>query len=307
MSQNPSFEKLKSKLPDPSTIDFLIEGLSASEFGSLMLEVYRRRSERISSTDLLRDFGQNRFAQASTIDPVLLLETEAAWLIRAREAAFSPVTLSPVAPLGTCSRVAKVNQNNVLSALRGTEVVSDATNVLALKLAQDLKRAPSHSSLRYAAVHRHLRTQHYDNPSFTAHFGAFCLASAGKDPGSFGFELEEANRHAALLLDRLMQFFPKERLSFTFFLREENPSLKKLLEDSENCWTEFPTAFVTDTSQEYYRLFQFKIYVKIGENLVDFADGGPVDWVASLTGNRKLRSFISGIGLELVLKLAGTV
>lgn len=35
---------------------------------------------------------------------------------------YTPVQLSPVAPLGSCSVVATVDQNKVVSAVRGTEV-----------------------------------------------------------------------------------------------------------------------------------------------------------------------------------------
>jgi len=305
MPANPSFEKLKSKMPDAASVDFLVEGLSASEFNSLMLEILRLRSERISCADLLRNFNKNRFTQPTSLDPIRLLETEANWLKQAKESDFSPILLSPVSPLGTCATVAKVNQNNVISALRHTEVVADATNVLALQLASDFKKTPQSNTLRYATVHRHVRAQHYDNPNFTAHFGIFCLTSAGKDSGSFDFELAEANRHIDLIVNLLSEFFSKEDLTFKFFLRDENPKLKMRLEEKQNCWSPYPIQFEINPSQEYYRLFQFKIYVTLGENRIDFADGGPVDWVASLTGNQKMRSFISGMGLELVLKLAG--
>ena len=304
MSNNPTFEKLKSKIPDPSSVHYLIERLNISEFNSLMLEIFRQRTERVSPANLLRAFEKNRFTQPSSTDPILLLEAEASWLKSAKEVNFTPILLSPVSPLGTCSVVAKANQNKIISALRSTEVVADATNVLALQLALMLKNKPKLRSIRFAAVHRHIRAQHFDNPNFTAHFGIFCLASAGKDRGNFEFELEEANRHIALVLNLLQKYFAKDLLSIKFILRDENPNLRIRLEESPNCWSGLPLHFETDTSQEYYKQFQFKIYVKLGENLIDFADGGPVDWVATLTGNQKIRSFISGVGLELVLKLS---
>lgn len=304
MSKNPSFEKLKAKFPDSGAVDYIIAGLSGSEFNSLMMEVFRQRTEKVSPADLLRDFEKNRFTQPTSLEPILLLETEANWLRAAKRADFTPITLSPVSPLGTCSVVAKANQNKMISALRNTEVVADATNVLALKLAMELKNKPESPTKSYSTVHRHIRAQHFDNPNFTAHFGIFCLASAGKDRGSFDFELEEANRHISLILNILENYFSKEQMYFKFFLREENPKLKTLLEAADNCWSGFSLHFETDTSQEYYRLFQFKVYVDLGEFQVDFADGGPVDWVATLSENQKVRSFISGIGLELVLKLA---
>lgn len=305
MPKNPIFEKLKSKIPDSGAIDHLINELSRSDFNSLMMEIFRQRADQISPADLIRDFEQNRFTIPALIDPISQLEVEAFCLKQAKSADFTPIVLSPVAPLGTCSVVATANQNKLISALRNTEVVADATNVLALQIALDLKTNPAIGLARYATVHRHVRAQHFENPNFTAHFGAFCMASAGKDLGNFDFELKEANHHISVILKVLGRYFSKEQMIFKFFLRDENPKLKTRLEEKENCWAGCPVHFETDTSQQYYRLFQFKIYVNLGENLIDFADGGPVDWVSKLTGNQKIRSFISGIGLELVLKLAG--
>lgn len=305
MPKNLSFEKLKSKVPDSGSVDFLINGLSGSDFSSLMLEIFRQRTEHVSPADLLREYEKNRFTRPTSLDPILLLETEADWLKLAKASGFPPIILSPVAPLGTCSVVAKASQNNMISALRNTEVVSDATNVLALQLALNQKKNPKIGTESYATVHRHVRAQHYDNPNFTAHFGIFCLASAGKDLGNFDFEIQEANRHISLILNVLENHFPKDQMSFKFYLRDKNPKLKSRLEEKENCWSSYPIHFETDTSREYYKLFQFKIFIKVGESHIDFADGGPVDWVSKLTGNQKMRSFISGVGLELVLKLGG--
>ena len=65
---------------------------------------------------------------------------------------FEAVELSPLAPLGVCSVVGLASQNKIVSALRGTEVVSDPTNVLALECARRLRdrrrrrRSPGHVS-----------------------------------------------------------------------------------------------------------------------------------------------------------------
>jgi hypothetical protein len=44
----------------------------------------------------------------------------------------TPSGCLPVAPLGACAIMGHASQNKVLSALRGTEVVADPTNVMAL-------------------------------------------------------------------------------------------------------------------------------------------------------------------------------
>jgi hypothetical protein len=50
--------------------------------------------------------------------------------------------LSPVTPLGTCGVVGPVSQNRVVSTVRGTEVVSDSTNALAVEAATRRRDRP---------------------------------------------------------------------------------------------------------------------------------------------------------------------
>jgi hypothetical protein len=53
----------------------------------------------------------------------------------------------------------------------------------------------------------------------------------------------------------------------------------------------------------YYRGVQYKLYIRVGGNEWEIADGGLVDWTQQLLGNRKERLMISGIGLELLFKM----
>lgn len=75
--------------------------------------------------------GSRRFVQPSIVDQRTLVEIDG-HLLEAT-AAFESIELSPVAPLGVCAIMGHASQNKVLSALRGTEVVADPTNVMALE------------------------------------------------------------------------------------------------------------------------------------------------------------------------------
>src|SRR5512138_2963172 len=128
MMANPTLDALLKKTSDPELLKKLTETLSGSELNSLLLELFREKSTAISPTDLLTHYQQNRFVQPSSIDAITFLKAELTLLAIGKQAGFMPMELSPLAPLGNCSALALVDQNKVVSALRGTEVVADATN-----------------------------------------------------------------------------------------------------------------------------------------------------------------------------------
>ena len=47
----------------------------------------------------------------------------------------------------------------------------------------------------------------------------------------------------------------------------------------------------------------FKIYMQKEGDRIEIADGGFVDWISKLTGDKKDRCLISGLGLERLLSL----
>src|SRR5690606_25577289 len=99
---------------------------------------------------ILRQWEQDRFVAPAYVDQRTLNALDGHLLDVAR--AFDAVELSPLAPLGACSAVALASQNKIVSTIRGTEVVSDPTNVLALESARRLRIDPS-AVLRYATSH----------------------------------------------------------------------------------------------------------------------------------------------------------
>jgi histidyl-tRNA synthetase len=52
------------------------------------------------------------------------------------------------------------------------------------------------------------------------------------------------------------------------------------------------------TGRGYYTGMCFKIYAGDGDQDLEVADGGFVDWSQLLTGNRKERLLISGFGID---------
>src|SRR5690349_3023511 len=157
---NPTLDGLLKKVSDPELLQKLTEGLSPSELNSLLLEVLRIQAESQSPADLMVHYRQNRFVQPSALDAITFLKAELSLLEPWKQSGFVPLELSPLAPLGNCSALALVDQNKVISALRGTEVVADATNLLALEAAQQRKASGfGADNVNYCTVHRHVRAQ----------------------------------------------------------------------------------------------------------------------------------------------------
>src|SRR5262245_20653290 len=225
---------VEKKLGYSNLLNDLGEKLSASELNTLLLELFRIRSKKMTPGELMNQFEKNRFAAPSDVEAISFKEFELRCLKLAKTKGFLPVTLSPLAPLGTCSAVAFVDQNNVVTALRGTEVVSDATNVFAMLIAREFKAKKSNGLVKFAATHRHVRSQALLNPAFTPHFGIFCLATGGLDTGSFSFELDQLLDHISIHLSVYSNEFEldKEKLLLKMYLKDDNEIFHQRLKES---------------------------------------------------------------------------
>ncbi len=299
-------QKIEEKLDLPHLIEALTGRLSTSELSSLLLDLFQEKVAAIDAGELLRQFSQNRFVMPSTMEnPLAYKELELTWLRQAEAGGFTPVVLSPLAPLGSCAVVAPVHQNNIISATRGTEVVADATNVLALLIAQQYKEHKSTQPVKYATTHRHVRGQSFDNPAFSAHFGVFCLVTGGMAQADFSFEISQLLEHLRLHLLVLSQEFSKNDLSVQLYIRKDNPAFqKRLMQALETAEIGVPTQVIPAFDKgDYYQQVQFKLFLSYKNFSIDLADGGLVDWTQKLIPNRKHRMFISGSGIEIVHKI----
>lgn len=297
-------DKILAKVANPLLLDQL-DQLSQSELNTMLLEVFRRKSAKVTPQQLLDGYKNNRFVVPSDIDPIRLRETELQWLKLANSHYFEPIVLSPLAPLGSSSVVAEVDQNNVVSALRGSEVVSDATNVLALILSNYFKdKLNKKSKKHHVTIHRHTRGQAFDNPRFSAHFSTCCLASGGWDIGNYGFELEELEHHLELIYSILHQYYTEDKLSLKFYVKQDGDRiLEKVRLQQGSTWSDKQYEVADHKEHAYYDLLQFKIFIHKDGQSYNIADGGFVDWTQKLLSNKKHRCIISGIGIELLHRL----
>lgn len=299
-----SDHRLNKKIDQEAILKELNQ-LSGSELNSFLLKLFRNRANQLTPGDLKRQYQQNRFVQEAAVDSLEFKKLELRSLELAHKLGFEPVTISPLAPLGTCSATATVDQHKVVSSVRNTEVVSDLTNVLALKVATE--NSDEKGPVHYAATHRQVRAQAFDNPAFSAHFGLLGLVSGGFDTGNFAFELDQLFHHIHFHHQLIKQEL-KDREYYTQLMLKTsdhpfNDFLKARLVTEQ---FDVPVEVITDEEPgAYYQIIQFKTFVKLGEQDLNLSDGGLVDWTQKLIPNQKHRLFISATGIELVHKLKG--
>jgi len=279
--------------------------LPGSSLNSLLLELFRIRARKVRPATLLNEFEKNRFVSPSSVDPIGFTQLEIKCLELAKARGFTPITLSPLTVLGTCASVGFVDQNNVLTALRGTEVVSDATNVFALLMATEFKKRNNRSTIKYAATHRHVRTQSFANPAFTAHFSIFCMATGGMDKGNFSFELEHLLDHIHTHYSVFTNEFDKEKLHVRIYLKQINATFEdKLRKALESINQEIAIKIEKHGDEgDYYKMVRFRFFLQHKGDEINLSDGGFVDWTQKLIPNKKHRMITSGIGTELVYKI----
>ncbi|MGI5838386.1 MAG: hypothetical protein ACOX8W_01850 [bacterium] len=157
----------------------------------MLLEISQARTNKLTPTDILKNYRSNRFAAPSLIDPARLYQLAVDITRKAKENGIEPVLLSPVAPLGSCSVFGCVDQNYVVSATRGCEVLSDTSNMLAIYLADKISSGEigNKNSIHVCSIDRLTRAQVFKGARSFAHFGIFCIVSSGKDTGSYSCEM----------------------------------------------------------------------------------------------------------------------
>jgi hypothetical protein len=277
----------------------LSEGMSASELWSLLLEVFSARASRRTPASLMEQWQRDGFVRLSPVDQRTLMAVDAELLAAADR--FEAVELSPLAPLGVCSVVGLASQNKVVSALRGTEVVSDPTNVLALECARRL-RVDAAAVVRLATCHRAVRAQPVPKQTgFSQHFRIFCLASGGREQKDQAFVVSELATHISTYvaaLDRLERAgfaFPNRRLTL-LATPEHAPLADRIAERIVGLEIER-----RPLEHRYYDGLRFMLWCGAGSGAgVPLIDGGAFDWMGALAANRKMVFVASGMGSQLV-------
>ena len=272
-----------------------LRAMPASALWSLLLDLFADRAAARTPSDVLRQFERDGFVQPAPLDQRRLVELDGHLLAAAAD--FEAVELAPLAPLAACASVGPTSQNKIVSALRGTEVLADPTNVLALECARRLRRDAT-PRLRLATCQRCVRAQELPKlPGYAPHFRIFCLVSAGRERADHGVAVEELAAHVAThlaALDRLERHgyaFPDRRI--TVLATPERAAVA----DRVAAAISGPPVERGILEHGYYDGVRFQIWTRSHDgDQVPLRDGGLFDWVAKLTSNRRLIMVASGMG-----------
>jgi hypothetical protein len=314
MMSDPMLERIQREAGIPELIDALVERLTPTDLQSLLLEVYRRRVSEVHPSQLLERYERDRFVRPSELTPGALADVDrlARSLLPDH---YTAVELSPVCPLGTNATIATVDQNKVVTTIRNTEVVADATNVLALECASRrrllLRLDPrNRERVRLCASHRLIRGQAYQAaPGVFPHFRLLGLCVAGRDEGSFQFETTSLVEQIAFYLkllrevSRLGYMAHRPRVTFTDFeqgRREQaldSQVLRPLMDNHPGVLCEIDPH--RQTGRGYYVGACFHVYAtNVAGTEFELIDGGFTTWTQQVLSNSKERLLISGLGTE---------
>ncbi|HZI23538.1 MAG TPA: hypothetical protein VFD46_00590 [Chryseolinea sp.] len=306
--------KILDRIGQSDLVSKLGESLSGTELNSLLLEVLRQQTLKCSAPQLLKHYQANRFVKPAEIDVLRLKRIELDLLNIFKESSFDPLELSPVTVLGACSVIALADQNKILSALRGTEVLADATNAIALHISDLKKRKAWNPStpgeqIRFATIQRHVRTQTVAGKGFTPHFKIGCLVSAGLDTGSFSFEKTSLLEHVQMMQRIFLDYYHVEQLSFRFLCRKGYADPLRLAKDVTEFIAQHLPEIVLEIVESpdkeiaYYTGLQYKVDITVKGTTYEIGDGGFVDWTQQLLQNKKERFLITGFGFEIMYRI----
>lgn len=288
-----------------------MEGSPSGTRGEL-LRLVREQASRRCPADLLAQHRRDAHVMPSMLDQRLVNTLDRLALDAAER--FDAVLLSPVAPLGTNSVVAPTSQDRTLSTTRGTEVVSDPTNVLALECARRLlgsggsgesARSPA---VRLATVHQTLRAQGVSSAdgAHSQHFRLFALGESGAGLPDDEFEVQAVGNQLQVY-DRLFDAcerslrveFPRRQAIVR--VDERGQALAERVVHRLREWLPHVDVATEPLESRYYDGLRvgFGAESRSGE-FVEIADLGRFDWVAQLTSDRRNRFVASGLGIQLV-------
>ncbi len=267
--------------------------LSATDLQTLLLSVAQSRAARVRPAEVLRRWREDRLVRPSTVDPRATAAVEARlWDLLPAE--FDPVELSPVVPLGTCTAVAPVSQNRIVTTMRSVEVLSDSANALALEAADRRLHQTADGEVHLATCHRLLRAQRFPAGS-SSHFRLFTLVSSARDTGSARTQSRLLQVHWRYWRRAFAELVPQSQIRVTIF----NPAVRERLQEE--------TSIVEGPDRERWRGYYVDAAFIIrathrGQN-IELGDGGLTSWTAQLMGNAKERCLVSCLSTERVASI----
>lgn len=307
-------DNILKRINRPELLSVLADELTGSELNSLLLEVFRHKTACLTPPELLNLYQQNRFVKPADLPVLEMRQTELDILKLFDQHGFNPLELSPVSILGACSVLGPVNQKKVLTALRGTEVLADSTNAIALHASHLKQKNQTRDDslgvwMRCSTIQRQLRTQTITGPGFTPHFKIGCLVTCGNDVGGYDFEKNSLLEHIRTMKALFLDYYKADNISFRLLPRGGYKDSEHLLEELNRFFqnnapgTKLSIVKEALNENNYYKGIQYKVDITIKGGTYEIADGGFVDWTQHLLQNKKERMLSTGFGFDLMFRI----
>jgi hypothetical protein len=303
--QSDILKRIEQNIGVPSLAEKLSGELSSSDFNSLLTAVFALRAENAAPNEMLKLYAQNKYAKPAACNAAEYRKLEADMLFAAEQKEVQSIILSPASLFGCCSVLGAVSQNKIISSTRNLEILSDATNMLALYIAAGIKDGMfSHTEtpIHLCTTHRHIRYQ----PSFGAgmlpHFGIFTMVSAGKNRSTYVFEIETVLFHLRFYRDYWLQKHGS-LLSVSFNCRAGYKDSEGFFDRiTEAVKVSFPDMEIAINKQEnnttYYKGLQATLNAQINGKIIEIGDIGFTDWTQKLLNNTSERFLISAMAID---------
>src|SRR6266540_1054403 len=249
-SASPAEARVWRAVPAPVR-QALETGLPPTDLQTLLMTVARARARKVTAARVMQRWSQDRFVRPSSCDPRRLARLEARlWdLLPDR---FAGVELSPVAPLGTCSALAPVDQHRIVSTVRGTEMLSDPTFA----------------------------------PGNAAHFRLFALVSSVRDRGSGRIQAELLIDHISFWQQALAELLPGAATRITVTVFGHQVLAERLRDTIQPAVSAGPRPVVEDPARShgagYYSGAAIGLRADADGRTVAVGDGGMTTWTAQL-------------------------
>lgn len=248
-----------------SIMDSLIQ-IPWSDLQSFFLELFKRRVQNVSVSDILHQYEQNDFVCPCDIDQRTLIEMDNI-ILKSIPSNFDAIEIAPVNPIGLNSVMSSISQKNILTTIRNTEVVADNTTVLALEAVKRRRKIQNESNeneVNLCGIHRLLRTNRFPSENkFTQHFKMLSLVSAGRVQNWINFEIasmkQHIKNHLNVLLELNQHWFLCEKISVAIsdmrilesILQIYNISREQLQQHTNNRWFDLFDSYSISIPKEH--------------------------------------------------------
>jgi len=173
--------------------------LKGEDLQTILIALSEVRASKLKPNDILRHAMESRFIETSPVSQkdLILFDADA---INVLPKEFEAIQLSPLGPLGTNAVLAGLNQKTMVTTARNSEVLGDASPMLAIEYAKR-RKSGKEGQVDLFTSQRVVRAQNFSVKGFTPHFQALFAFSADKFLGRWELLEEFLEKHISYYLD----------------------------------------------------------------------------------------------------------